>query len=163
MARRQSGPNSRMQGNQMDPNNLNMGNLDMNQLMNMLQNVDFNQVASMLSSFGINPANLGAGNAANPGSQGNNPGPSAGGGAQNMSGAGSYANNPGPNMNNQGSPFGGMPGMSGMPGMPNMGQFFNGDRRWQLLNALRPMVDSERGRLLEMIMQLYAVSRILRR
>jgi hypothetical protein len=39
----------------------------------------------------------------------------------------------------------------------------SGDRRMELLNALKPMVDADKSRLLDSIIQLYAISKIIKK
>ena len=55
--------------------------------------------------------------------------------------------------------------MGGAPAPENAPMYnnpFAGDKRMQLLSALRPMVSPERSALIDMVMQIYAISRILR-
>ena len=45
---------------------------------------------------------------------------------------------------------------------PNV-QSGGGDRRLELLNALKPMVDADKSRMIDSIIQIYNISKIMRR
>ncbi|MDP4088538.1 MAG: hypothetical protein Q8930_04600 [Bacillota bacterium] len=123
--------------------NSNPGNFDLGQLTGLLQNVDMNQIASMLGGLGGNSG----------GGQG-----LLGNIAQMMGGSG------GQNL------FGNLAGMMGgapepdnaPPAAPMYNGPFRGDRRLQVLSALKPMVSPERAALIDMIMQIYVISKVLR-
>lgn len=119
--------------------NSNQGNFDFGQLAGLLQNVDMNQISALLGGLGGN----------------------SGGGQGLLDNiAQMMGNGGGSNL------LGNLAGMMGGASAPENAPMYNspvaGDKRMQLLSALRPMVSPERAALIEMVMQIYAISRILR-
>lgn len=105
-------------------------------------NIDFSQIASMLQNVDMNQLS------------------SMLSGMGGLGGLGNLA----------GMFMGGAPGAAAGGGAPTQGRQpmpgaipFTGDRRIDLLNAVRPMVTPERAGIIDMIIQLYTISKILRR
>ncbi|MDT8719127.1 hypothetical protein IAI10_20975 [Clostridium sp. 19966] len=132
--------------NNINLGNNNLGNIDFNQLASMMQNVDMKQLSSLLGGLG------GLGSLGNLGG--------AGGLLGNLGGAGGLLGNLAGMLGGaqpQAQPQMQQPnaGLSGIP--------VGGDRRLQILGALRPMVSPERAALIDMVLQIYMISRILKR
>lgn len=141
---------------------LDMNNIDMNQIAGMMKNIDFNQLSSMMSALGgaDGIGNI-LGGLAGSGGIGNILGGLAGSGGL-------------------GSILGGLAGSGGLGsilgGLSGLGdssqadkyegkreyRHNSGDRRIDVLYALKPLVSPERASLIDMILQLYIISKILR-
>lgn len=140
--------------------NFDLGNIDMNQIASMLGNVDMNQLGSLLGTLG----------GTNQGGQGVLDGLGA------LAGAGAGQGLLGSLGSLLGS--GGLQGilgnLGGLAGMFNKSGFtdnedpdykdlpIRGDRGVEILWALRPLVTPERAQLIEMVVQLYAIGKILK-
>jgi hypothetical protein len=129
-----------------------LNNIDINQIMGLMQNIDFNQLSSMMSALG------GAGGIGNilSGLSGNGGigsilgGLAGGGGIGSILGALSGA--------------GGASHSEDSKSVRNRERTrYSGDRQLDVLYALKPLVTPERANLIDMILQLYIISRILRR
>jgi hypothetical protein len=130
-----------------------LNNIDMSQIMGLMQNIDFNQLSSMVSALGGvgGIGNILGGLSGGSGGIGSIlSGLSGGGGIGSilgaLSGAGATSedNKHDRNRNREKT-------------------HYSGDRQLDVLYALKPLVTPERANLIDMILQLYIISRILRR
>ncbi|NLM34642.1 MAG: hypothetical protein GX206_04305 [Clostridiales bacterium] len=143
-----------------DSSNFDFGNIDFNQIASLLQNVDLNQLGSLLGAFGNSNQNgqgilegLGAlaGSESGQGLLGNLGSLLGSGGLQGLLGS-----------------LGGLTGiLNNSTSAPSENSDYKdvpikGDRGVEILWALRPLVTPERAELIEMVVQLYAIGKILK-
>ena len=146
--------------------NFDFNNLDFGQIASMLQNTDLNQISSLLGGLG-NSKDGSQGILEGLGALGGLGASDSGQGL--LGGLGSLLGSGGL----QGI-LGSLGGLGGLAGMLNNGPSdsredgvykdltFRGDRGVEILWALRPLVTPERASLIEMVVQLYAIGKILK-
>ena len=129
---------------------MDLNNIDMNQIIGLMQNIDFNQLSSIMSALG------GAGGIGN----------ILGGLSGGSGGIGSILS--GLSGGGIGSILGALSGAGAASADSKYDRSrerrpYSGDRQLDVLHALKPLVTPERANLIDMILQLYIISRILRR
>jgi hypothetical protein len=127
---------------------LDLGGIDMNQISGLLQNVDMNQISGLLKNVDMNQIsgllkNIDI--------------------SQLLSMVSSIGG-----VGGIGNILGGLSGIGGNSQQSNSvergaARHYSGDRRLEVLYALKPMVTPERANLIDMILQIYTISKILKR
>ena len=118
------------------PAGLDLSGIDMSQISGLLQNIDMSQIAGLLKNVDI---------------------------SQLLSMVSSLGG-----VGGIGNILGGLSGIGGNSEQVRSGERgevrnYSGDRRLEVLYALKPMVTPERANLIDMIVQIYIISKILKR